>query len=334
MELPGVENSLRRVGLGAEFDYHGRASGHIRTVSVTEICIISDGKPGHLNQSRGLAEALCRRRPALSVNEHSPLSRGAALRAWLAGRAPAGSWPAGLREPPALLIGAGHATHLTLLALKRVWRVPALVLMKPSLPLGCFDLCLIPEHDEPPARDNVIVTKGALNLMRPGPKEPGSGLILIGGPSRHSGWDEVSLLAQLERILAGDDRRWRMTSSRRTPASTEQRLAALSGIEFVPARDTGRDWLPAQLAAAETCWVTEDSVSMVYEALTAGCAVGTLKVPQNRDNRLQKGLQQLADAGLIKSFDVWRGEALAVPDAGFDEAGRCAGLVLARGWLG
>jgi len=301
---------------------------------VSEIYIISDGKPGHLNQSRGLAEAIRRRRPATAVRECPPLGRGAALRAWLSGRLPATSWAATLQAPPVLLIGAGHSTHLTLLALKRIWRVPALVLMKPSLPLGCFDLCLIPEHDAPPARDNVIATRGALNRMRPGPKQPESGIILIGGPSRHSGWDEAALLSQLEQILARDKRHWRMTSSRRTPASTGQRLAALSGVEFVAASDTGRDWLPAQLAVAETCWVTEDSVSMIYEALTAGCAVGTLAVPQSRENRLQQGVKGLADKGLVTPFAAWRGGTLAAPAATFDEAGRCAEQVLARGWLG
>ncbi|NVK39645.1 MAG: mitochondrial fission ELM1 family protein [Oceanospirillaceae bacterium] len=302
-------------------------------ISVSEICIISDGKPGHLNQSRGLAEALRRRRPGIGVRECSPLDRIGALRTWLSGQLSPGVLDGAPDAPPALLVGAGHATHATLLALKRAWRRPAVVLMKPSLPLGCFDLCLMPQHDNPPERDNVIATRGALNLMQPGRKQADLGLILIGGPSRHSGWDESALLTQLERILASGDRRWRMTSSRRTPASTERLLAALPGVDFVPASATGRDWLPAQLAAAETCWVTEDSVSMVYEALSAGCGVGILSVPQNRDNRLQRGLQQLAEKGLVTAFADWRGDALAPPATGFDEAGRCAELILARGWL-
>ncbi|WP_020679341.1 mitochondrial fission ELM1 family protein [Marinobacterium rhizophilum] len=304
-----------------------------RWISVVAICIINDGKPGHLNQSLGLAEALCRLRPDIVIQEVTPLARGTALWTWLTGRLPAGVLPDGLGVPPALVLGAGHATHLSLLALKRAWQVPGVVLMRPSLPLGCFDLCLMPGHDAPPARDNVIATRGALNRMRPGQKQRGRGVILIGGPSRHSDWDETMLLAQLERILVADDTRWCMTSSRRTPASTEQRLAALPGVEFVPASETARDWLPRQLAGASACWVTEDSVSMVYEALTAGCAVGTLKVPGQKGNRLHKGLQQLADAGLVTPYDGWRGETLRAPASGFDEAGRCAKELLARGWL-
>ncbi|GGO77993.1 nucleoside-diphosphate sugar epimerase [Marinobacterium nitratireducens] len=299
---------------------------------MTDICIISDGKPGHLNQSRGLAEALQRQRPGVEVIEIPPLGRGAALGTWLSGRAPSGlAVPDGAK--PSLLIGAGHATHATLLALKRAWRLPAVVLMKPSLPLRCFDLCLIPEHDRPPVRDNVVRTRGALNRMRPGRKQPGQGVILIGGPSRHSGWDEASLFAQLDKVLGDTGMRWRMTSSRRTPEATERRLAGLPNVDFVPAGETGPDWLPTQLTTAETCWVTGDSVSMVYEALSAGCAVGILSVPQNRENRLQQGVRQLAQRGLVLPFDSWRGGALPLPASQFDEAGRCAELLLARGWL-
>lgn len=300
---------------------------------MTAICIISDGKPGHLNQSLGLAEALCRLRPGLEIHEIRPLNRATALGAWLTGRQPTAALPKDFPVVPDLVLGAGHATHLSLLALKRAWRVPAVVLMKPSLPLGCFDLCLIPEHDSPPSRDNVIVTRGALNRMRPGEKRPEEGVILVGGPSRNNGWDEARLFDQLESVLAAGETRWRMTSSRRTPASTEQRLAALPGVEFIPASETARDWLPTQLASSPTCWVTEDSVSMVYEALTAGCAVGTLKVPCRQGSRLQLGLERLAQAGLVTPFDDWRGEALPAPASAFDEASRCAKALLARGWL-
>ncbi|WP_432697220.1 mitochondrial fission ELM1 family protein [Marinobacterium sp. YM272] len=290
------------------------------------IVIVSDGKPGHLNQSLGLAEAIARINPAVQIETLAPLSRSQALKALLFGGP----------EAPAkadLVIGAGHATHLTLLALKRCWRAPAVVLMKPSLPLSLFDLCLIPEHDAPKPRRNVIATRGALNRMRPGAKVAGSGMILVGGPSKHSGWDEAALISAVERVLAQDSRSWRVTSSRRTPAETEARLAGLPGLEFIPASQTPSGWLPEQLAQTECCWVTADSVSMVYEALSAGCAVGILPVPQLKPNRLQAGLDLLVEAQRVVPLARWQGETLS-PDAGpLDEAGRCAKELLARGLL-
>ena len=81
-----------------------------------QIWIISDGKPGHLNQSRGLAEALARQR-SVSIHEQPALGRCQALGLLLRLGRSAEAQP----SRPALLIGTGHGTHLSLLALKHHW---------------------------------------------------------------------------------------------------------------------------------------------------------------------------------------------------------------------
>ena len=291
-----------------------------------QILIINDGKPGHRNQSLGLAEALARKTP-VEISEREPMGRFEALRLSLGGMLPQ------LDDRPDLLIGAGHATHLTLLALRRLYRVPAIVLMKPSIPMGFFDLCLVPEHDQPPKRPNIIATHGALNRMQPGDKVPDSGVILIGGPSRHYRWDEAGVLNQVQALLESEPRDWLISSSRRTPAGTEQALSALCGNRFVPAAETGPDWLPQQLARAEVCWVTEDSASMVYEALTAGCRVGALPLSGEADNRIGKGIEQLTAQGLVVHAPDWSMSGLAAAGVVFNEAERCAEAVLERGWV-
>ena len=291
-----------------------------------QILIINDGKPGHRNQSLGLAEALARKTP-VEISEREPMGRFEALRLSLGGMLPQ------LDDRPDLLIGAGHATHLTLLALRRLYRVPAIVLMKPSIPMGFFDLCLVPEHDQPPKRPNIIATHGALNRMQPGDKVPGSGVILIGGPSRHYRWDEAGVLNQVQALLESEPRDWLISSSRRTPAGTERALSALCGNRFVPAAETGPDWLPQQLARAEVCWVTEDSASMVYEALTAGCRVGVLPLSGEADNRIGKGIEQLTTQGMVVRAPDWSMSGLAAAGVVFNEAERCAEAVLERGWV-
>jgi len=298
-------------------------------VELAQILIINDGRTGHRNQSFGLAEALQRLAPQVEIRERAPLSNRQALKALLTARDKTVA-----ECKPDLVIGAGHGTHLTLLALRRTWRVPVVVLMKPTLPAACFDLCLVPEHDRPPRRDNVVPTRGALNRMRPGDKIAGSGMMLIGGPSKSSGWDENGLIDQLRSIIAQSEGvRWCLTTSRRTPESTLGRLKELQGVELVPVEETGEGWLPAQLAVTERCWVSEDSVSMVYEALTAGCAVGTLSVPWLREGRLYRGLELLARQGVITRYRPDLPVELVLPDVVFDEASRCAELILSRGWL-
>ena len=100
---------------------------------------------------------------------------------------------------------------------------------------------------------------------------------------------------------------------------------------MVPVAATGPDWLPAQLARAGQVWVSADSVSMVYEALTAGAAVGVLDVPRKRSSRISRGLDKLAGEGWITPFADWqRHSRLNRPTHTFNEAERCARWIAAR----
>lgn len=293
-----------------------------------------DGKPGHENQSAGLVQALAERLP-VEVHELPATRPLAAAGHWLRGRFPPGD---GLPTPD-LLLGAGHATHLPMLAARRARGGRAVVLMQPSLPVRCFDLCLVPRHDAPPASDHILVTEGVLNRVRSeAGKEVGLGLILVGGPSKHHGWDEAGLVAAVGELLAREPQRhWRLTSSRRTPASLLPALAPLveqaaGRLELWPWERTGPDWLPDQLARAAVAWVTADSVSMVYEALTAGAAVGILPVPERRPGRVSRGLRQLIDERRVAEFATWRQQGEYPTPQPFNEAQRCARWILER-WL-
>ena len=289
------------------------------------IWIISDGKPGHLNQSLGLALALQRRQPDWSIETLPALSRGQALTALLTKRYPG----TGNLAKPALVIAAGHRTHLSLLAAGRATGAKTAVLMTPSLPLGWFDFCLIPKHDNPSPRSNVIATQGALNKMQPAEAVPSTGMILIGGPSAHFGWDQQQLIGQLTKLTAAPGRQWLITTSRRTPAATTSAVLKLASdtVEVVPFEQTDGSWLPENLPGKEVCWVTADSVSMVFEALTAGCRTGVLPVPQLKETRVVRGQQLLVDEGLVAQFSG-ESEQAVPPVAKFDEAGRCAERLL------
>lgn len=283
----------------------------------------SDGKPGHQNQTQGLLKALGVFMP-IAVQWLPAPGVIAALRDLLAKRFPTG----GAFDAPDLLVGAGHATHLPMLAARRARGGRCIVLMKPSLPLFLFDLCVIPEHDARRGR-NVITTRGALNPLIPAPrKNPDAGMILIGGPSPHYAWDEPSIVSQIETVVARTPEiLWLATTSRRTPASTLARLRAIKmgNLRLVPAEETKPGWLAGKLASATRAWVSEDSVSMVYEALTAHVATGLMRVPVRRAGRVSRGVQQLVDAGSVVSFDAWsHGTPLVAPKQRFNEAARVA----------
>jgi hypothetical protein len=294
---------------------------------------MSDGRRGHDAQSRGLALALQRLVPCTVHTLDAP-GLLATLRDWLRG-----VFAAGRHLPaPQLILGAGHATHLPMLAARRARGGRVVVLMKPSLPLSWFDCCLIPEHDRPPARGNVIATRGMLNHVQPAAtQDPAFGLILVGGPSKHYHWDAPALLAQIRALLDHSPGvTWTITDSPRTPPATRAALkeAAQPNAAFQPHAECDPGWLEQQYARAGTVWVSRDSLSMIYEALTAGAAVGILDAPRARPGRVSRAVDDLLRAGLVTDFSAWqRGVRPAPPAEEFNEARRCARLIKERGLL-
>lgn len=292
--------------------------------------LLGDGKPGHENQSLGLAEALSRRETCevhrISIaGKRGPISRvRAAIQA-----------STGLPKPD-LVIAAGHTTHLALLWLAKKHRAKSIVLMSPSLPMGWFDLCIVPAHDFPNGckRANLILTRGALNRVVPPETQERSGrMILVGGPSSSHSWDGRQLLDSLAKITATGN--WQLTDSRRTPAGfLDQIREALPTIELFPHQQTSADWLPKKLAAAAEIWVTEDSVSMIYEALSSGAKVGLLTAPRKQNHsRVLRGVEQLIVDGFLTPFAAWdQSRILKSPPAPFRESDDCAQELMERLW--
>lgn len=284
--------------------------------------IISDGKPGHLNQSLGLAEAIAR---TTNAEIHTLTLEGNGFFARLrSARDQAAQLP-----PPHLILAAGHRTHLPLLLLGRRFHARTLVLMRPSLPACLFDLCLVPRHDlggRAPAA-NVIPTIGALNRVvpQPGPREP-RGLFLIGGPHHD---DLPGLREALVTITTANPQlAWTLTDSRRTPAEFLPSLAGLP-IDCHSHSTTTPGWLPAQLATASEVWVTPDSVSMIHEALSSGARVGLLPCPHTRlAPRLASGLTHLYSENWLATYQGWlENPTLPLPPEPLAEAARLATTV-------
>jgi mitochondrial fission protein ELM1 len=288
--------------------------------------LLGDGKPGHENQSLGLAEAIGRRVP-VEIHRIDLARRGIAVRLKAAAQS-AASLP-----PPDLILAAGHATHLSLLWFARRHRAKSIVLMRPSLPLPWFDLCIAPQHDFPNGchRKNVILTRGALNRITPGTEERHGKLILIGGPSKTHGWDGDALLKMLAQ--ATDRGGWELTDSRRTPGDfLDQARRRLPGVSAISHQETPPGWVPEKLRMAKEVWVTEDSVSMIYEALTSGARVGLLPMPRLAgDSRVLRGIDALVAERFLTRFDQWQAAGrIDPPPEPLDEAGRCAVLVVAK----
>ena len=294
------------------------------------IRVVSDGRAGHENQSLGLAEALRLRTGADVECVRLDLGRGLFARLKQARNLVAGM------DRPQLLIATGHHTHLPLLLAARRFGAKSVVVMKPSLPMWLFDLCLVPRHDlAGDGGSRVVVTRGALNrLPETVPAKTATGVILIGGPSKHHDWSGAPLLAAIKEIVSRQPGlSWIVANSRRTPERFLREVSALDlPVEIVPHEKTAPGWVPSVLMAAEEVWVTEDSTSMIFEAITARARVGLLPLPEKRaGDRMVRAVDDVVSAGYAVRYAGWLSSGMPVPaHEPLHEAGRCADEVLRR----
>lgn len=288
-----------------------------------------DGRAGHENQVVGLSEAIARHCNAKFCDIYLDRSlRG--LKSLLPGRLSFAS-----RLPaPDLLIGAGHSTHLPLLTFQKRYGGKTVVIMKPSLPTTFFDLCLIPVHDkllfQPP---NVILTEGSLNRIRPSAQQDlRQGIVLIGGPSRHFSWSNEEVLRQVLSVTQSESIHWTLATSDRTPAGFVRAWRTrVPKIPLVTPQECSVQWLPEQLARCGVAWVTCDSMSMIYEALTAGSRVGLLELPTTTAGRVAGAIRRLTETARVTSWSQWmNGQSLPVQNASFSESDRCSVAVVQR----
>ena len=282
---------------------------------MADIWIISDEKPGHVNQSLGLVEALLEFQPNLTFKTLTLKGVSSALFA---------------KKRPKLIISAGRATHFWNWILSLRFGVKNIVLMRPSLPYSFFNLALVPEHDAPPASYRVVRTKGAINRMKPATKQPASQLILLGGPSKHVIWDDERIIDQIDALAEVSNGLLNVATSRRTPNDLLQMLRTKKSIRVIEPDSVEADWLPNTLATNEQVIVSSDSVSMVYEALTAGCTVSLIRLESTPNSRTQQGVDSLVEQGLVGAT---ADQKPVNPVSNFREATRCAEIILERTWL-
>ena len=289
----------------------------------------SDGTPGHEKQSTGLLQGFEKYAAVRVVDIHWPADRARVKEYWRQGRH--GSLA------PDLIVGAGHKVHLPMLISRLRCGGRVVLLMRPTLPPPCFDLCLIPDHDALLIKRNVLRTEGMLcpvpdeSTQSTPSEQSAAGLMLVGGPSRHFQWDNQGVAQQIEQIVRSHPEvNWTVGNSRRTPEDFEEALPSIANLEFVDWQQTDKSWVTRQLARSQAAWVTADSASMLYEALSADVDVGVLCLESdNPHDKLAQGVERLIARGLVGCSRA--GEVKpAVARLPLREHERCARIILSR----
>ena len=308
------------------------------------LCITAfyDTRPGHVKQTRGLIQALEKfalvQVAEVYIPDYSPSS---IFHDWLRFM---GGMPARNHtdlSKPDLILGTGTHTHIPMLLHRRSHGGKVATCMTPEWPLAKYmDLCFIPEHDAPKAADNIVRTMGPPNTgINRDIHDPLQGLIVIGGTdSKTHRWHNEKMADQVRRVLDIQPHiSWILSTSPRTPQAMVHMLAEIahtgSNTKFLPFEETGSGWIEKRYAESGVVWVSADSVSMLYEALSAGCRVGVLPVEWKKKGvRLARAVDMLEKKDRVVCFESFVQHRSYPGRSALNEAQRCALEMLRRWW--
>lgn len=277
-----------------------------------KVLILSDGKPGHLNQSLAFARLLQLDYDLVDCRCRSRWAKAASYLLDRLGVRRAGVFDVGAHgERYQAVVSAGSETYYANKVLAAGLGTKAVAIMHPSGYRLDFDLIIAQEHDRPPQRSNLLSLP--VNLAAPSPQgivdfpagQESIGVV-IGGPSRHFDCPLEPLRQQLESIFSlfpGAD--LVATTSRRTPAAIEELVASFPFRRCVLYNREPVNPIPDFLAHCQTVFVTGDSTSMVSEAVSFGhAAIEVLPLsPRVADSKILRMLNRLEDLGYLHTFD-------------------------------
>jgi len=283
-----------------------------------ELLILSDGKAGHLHQAESVAKLINRKlsergiKSTLSICEvkfRSRLSRF--IFGWLAAFSgkyqchlclgylrqalSEESWLDLINLKLDIIISAGDKLSAVNYILAKANQARSVVVMRPALSLKKFDLAIIPRHDQPKERKNVVITEGALNLidadylkeravslqqsgLLKGPLLSPCIGVLIGGNSKKFiivRQAITELVCQIKKTAEELNADILLTTSRRTPPEAEQAIKKELGnyprckLLIIANESNHPDAVGGILGLSNIIISSPESISMISEAVMA-----------------------------------------------------------------
>ena len=345
------------------------------------VVIVSDNIRGHYHQSLGVAEWIGRLGGA-EVGEPVKLPEISSMKKFWGLKVQGSKIPrkdakyseewlesfgihAGDFKPDTLFISAGSNAAPFCLALAKATGNKSAVIMTPSV-FGTkpFDYAIVPEHDAHDPKDpKILTTLGAPNHIHEELIKKAAGsffanrtfsrkvvAVLVGGNDSN-----YQITAKWAQEVLGDLTRFSgitilITTSRRTDEYVEQAVEDIfmsypsTGYLLILNKNPKVTAVTSMLGAATHVLVTEDSVSMVSEAVTAGFRVGLLRVPRcsgslkktfgygtQRFDEMFRKMQErdlLIDFGNFPDFDKFLAPNEQKHGHDFNEAKRAAEWIL------
>ena len=280
-------------------------SEHTSKLKKLNIWVFHDARPGHLSQLEGLVKRLAFHANCeihwFDITQHKlSVKHLFFLASFLKNRA-----------KPDLILGAGHRTHLSVLIAGFKFKTFTSLIMKPSLPICLFDAIICPQHDAPGNSKKILNTFGPINKIDKPQSNSSSQtrtihLILIGGLSKHYHLDVDHIIQQIQELcLESPDKQWLLSNSPRTPQAMNTALNTLNlpNLSIHDYKQGSMGSIQEILLKTKFTWITPDSMSMIFEALSADSQVGLIHCVPKNNKRIVRQVNSLADEGYVISFN-------------------------------
>ncbi len=275
------------------------------------VTILTEPLAGLQSQAIGLAEAAGLDPNLLPLTPRPPWS-------WITARL----WPdplAAVRLPPVpdgVIMAAGGTAAVVAARLRNPAR-PVVQIQHPRIDPGKFDVVVVNRHDGLTG-PNVVVTRTALHRVTPSRLAQAAALwaprfadlprplvaVLVGGSNGRFRLDAPvaqALASQLMKMMRTDRIGLALTPSRRTAPEAQAALAAIRPLGGWMWNMTGENPYYGLLALADAIIVTEDSVSMVSEAVATSAPVLLAPLP-GKSRRIRLFNELLIRDGRIRPF--------------------------------
>ena len=291
-----------------------------------KLLIVTDGKPGHENQSKAFCSALgydfdCVR-AGYPTRIHKAISYivdrlGLVL-----------DFPFTIEKTDgyyaAVVCTGSTAFYPGKIAARRRGIPVAAILFPSGYKKLNFDCILAPVFDRPPDYPNIIqipvnLTSNNADFYEVGiaafrerhtPSRPAVAVI-VGGPNAIASMTPDAMRRDLDRLFALTEGRERwVTTSRRTPPEVEAVIDTYPfDYKLIFSRDTFNP-IPAFVTLCERLFVTADSTGMISEAVTRGtAAVEVLMNLKGDSSKFARFIHNLGQEGAVHVFDGTLGTA-------------------------
>lgn len=288
-----------------------------------DILILSDTKAGHLRQSQAVAAVLGDLLKARGIFARIKIINLDFKNKFFRRFIKTENYRELFKIPADIIISCGWALARVNYALSKENYSRSVVIMRPPLASrNKFDLIIMPKHDQPAKRKNIVETLGALNLVDEKYLNEQSGLLLsdypqlqtpnlkigllIGGNTKDFSLDKFqleSIVNQMKDFARANQAQILATTSRRTPPQIEAVLKSrlendpACGLLVIASCHNPPYAVGGILGLAEIVIVSAESISMISEAASSGKYVIVFAAVVNRKHR--KFLDNLAKGKYI-----------------------------------